>query len=266
MRTIALRSSAPGFDRPLIFLHLPKTAGTTVSFVVRRHIDSTRDHLLRSVDGPDGLAKFKATPEAFRHRIHLLRGHQVFGLHEYLAPGARYLTVLRDPVARLVSHYRYVKATKHPMFIDAIRSEQMSLYNYVTSGLSGELENGQTRWLAGIHDDRPLVGSDLQLAIKNIDEHFAWVGIQERLEESLVELGLAMRWLRVDYRSRNVSGGQPSPPDAAVIAAIRDRNALDLELHQQMEARLDARGRIATTGRRGAATVLQAISGRRRTP
>jgi hypothetical protein len=226
---------------PLIFLHLPKTAGTTLNAVLMRQFPRGQTYLLRSKNFAENLAVFKSTPEPLRHRIRLLHGHQSFGLHAFLAPGARYLAVLREPVARVISHYHYVKATEHPMFIDAIREGGMSLVDYAASSISGELENGQTRWIAGIWDDRTLQESDLDQAIENIEKHFAWLGLTEYFDESLIDLAMKYQWPRIYYRKKNVldsARASPIPPQA--IEAITERNRLDLKLYAYAKRRFDA--------------------------
>lgn len=242
---------------PLVFLHLPKTAGTTLNTVLLRQY--TRDQIrpLRSKFFADDLAALKAAPEPVRHRIRLLHGHQVFGLHTLLAPGARYLAVLREPIARVISHYNYVKATEHPMFIDAIRQGEMNLADYATSGISGELENGQTRWIAGISDDRPMTDSHLDLAIENIERHFDWLGLTERFDESLIDLAFKYRWPRVYYRKKNVLGSARSgPTPERVLEAIADRNRLDMKLYAYAQRRFDAVTHTHRFGRSVAASLL----------
>lgn len=245
-----------GVKHPVIFLHLPKTAGTTFNAVLARQYAGQCVYGIKSDALEANIERFKQLPEADRHRIRLLLGHQAFGLHEYLAPGARYITVLRDPVARLVSHYQYVKSHRHPKFIGAIEGGQLDVLGYVTCGISGELENGQTRWLCGRMDDAPLGEADLERAIANLECHFDWVGLTERFDESLVDLAIRYRWPRVYYRSRNVGGRRGNDIDPCVREAVLERNALDLRLYEYVARRMDRVGRLrAATRRAGAGTL-----------
>lgn len=245
-------------DPPLVFLHLPKTAGTTFNRILLRHVASDRVHAFRGEDLPAQWEAFRRLPEDRRHAVDLLRGHQRFGMHEHLRPGARYLTIVRDPVDRIVSHYRYVVRTEHPLFIDRVRERGLDLRGYATSDLSGELADGQVRWLAGIEHDEPLGPDDLERALDNVERHFAWVGVTEHLDEGLVELAAAMRWWRVHYRSRNVAATRPDVP-ADVVAAIEERNPLDRELHRRMVARLRDRPAPVRLLRRVAAAGLSGV-------
>lgn len=237
-------------DYPLIFLHLPKTAGTTLNGILARQYAGQTAYAIKSDRLEANIESFKTQAADARHRIRLLLGHQAFGLHGYLAPGARYITVIREPVARVISHYHYVRSHRHPKFIEAIESERLDLHKYVTSTISGELENGQTRWIAGILDDRELTSADYDRAIANIEAHFDWVGVTERFDESLVDLAFKFGWPRVYYRKRNVGAGEPRPPAADVVQAIRERNRFDVLLYDHVVRRMDAVRPVRAAARR----------------
>ncbi len=89
----------------LIFLHIPKTAGTTLNRIIDwqydpRVIFTVDPHRIRPT-----INHFYALPEERRRRLQVVRGHPPYGVHELLPQGAIYTTSLRDPVARLVSSY-----------------------------------------------------------------------------------------------------------------------------------------------------------------
>ncbi len=85
----------------LIFLHIPKTAGTTLNRIIDWQynplsIFTVDPHRIRAT-----VARFKTFPEQRRRRFRVVRGHLVFGIHEFLPQSATYITMLRQPVARL---------------------------------------------------------------------------------------------------------------------------------------------------------------------
>lgn len=100
-----------------IFLHLPKTGGTTFNGHFARHLDfgETFVHLSRWGDAHRerlGLPPFESWPEGRRRRVCVLSGHRAhYGIHR-LVPGRapRYLTVVRDPAERIVSYYNFVRS------------------------------------------------------------------------------------------------------------------------------------------------------------
>ena len=95
-----------GDRETLIFLHIPKTAGSTLNFILDAHYTpensfATSQTWLHPEGSLDG---FEMLTETERARIELLNGHMGLGLHRHLPQPARYLTVLRDPVERVLSH------------------------------------------------------------------------------------------------------------------------------------------------------------------
>ena len=106
----------------LIFMHIPKNAGATLHPVLERHYGKRTRH---SINVADDIEAFKRLPQAQRDRIRLLKGHMPFGLHEYLAGRSAYITLLRHPAERIVSHYYYVK-----------RMPKHYLYHHIAAGMS----------------------------------------------------------------------------------------------------------------------------------
>src|SRR5438128_6438596 len=100
----------------LIFLHIPKTAGTTLNRIIDWQynpvsIFTVDPHRIRAT-----VARFKTFSEQRRRRFRVVRGHLLYGIHEFLPQGATYITMLREPVARLLSTYRFIlRDHLHPL-------------------------------------------------------------------------------------------------------------------------------------------------------
>jgi len=159
-----------------VFLHIPKTAGLTVrmsilprqyqegetfasgwagkapaddSIAVGVFVEEFQSIGLFGVNKPDSIwfpeslpaaaARFCQLPDARRDRVRLFYSeHLEFGLHEYLARPVSYFTLLREPVARVLSHYDFAADRRAP--------EQMSLAGHIAACVEANL---QTRLLAG---------------------------------------------------------------------------------------------------------------------
>jgi hypothetical protein len=235
-------------ERLLIFLHIPKTAGTTFSRVIRRQYPEGtivgNDPALAHVD----LEALKALPEERKRELRVVQGHMPFGVHELFPQPASYVTILRDPVARMVSHYKHVLRVKHHYLHDQVAARGLSLAEYARSGMSPELENGQTKLLAGLDDDvMEATAEHLEAAKRHLREHFVLAGLSERFDESLLVLRPLLGWKNVTYDRVNVAPRSAAAPiDAAAIEAIRERNALDVELYGLCKTLLEER--IAAVG------------------
>jgi len=195
-------------------------------------------------DWRPALRRLEALPPAAKESIQLLRGHMGFGAHRALGRPASYVTLLRDPVERIISHYRYVLRTPGHYLHEEVVGRRLGLREYAASDLAGELENGQTR-LLGTADDAVGGVSEATLAAakRNIGEHFVLAGLAERFDESMLLLRELLDWRRpVLYDRVNVA-----PRDAAGAVdlrtreLIRERNHLDVALYAHCAASLEHR-------------------------
>ena len=239
-------SSSVTPDAPVVlFLHIPKAGGSTLGEYVYNQCcvsgSSNEDPLNAGVAYLD--YGFLKPPELVvpEHVINLLSrsdlraviGHFWFGLHEHVTRPCRYVTLLRDPVERVVSLYYYAKL-----------EETMSLEAFARKPPFREVDNDQTRRIAGVD---PPVGectqATLDLARENLRRHFDVVGTTERMDETLAQLKVKLGWNReVVSFPRNVNTERPksSSLTPGAVAAIRARNELDYELWRYASELLDA--------------------------
>ena len=238
----AIENTAP----TVLFLHIPKAGGQALG----EYIDA-QTRIETGEAGGNALLSggvaylpygfFKERPlEVPEPTVRLLGrgdlraviGHFWFGLHEHLARPSLYVTALRDPVERIVSLYCYAKL-----------HETMSLDEFVAAPPFREVDNDQTRRLAGADPDLGACAPDLlDQAKENLRRHFAVVGTTERIDETVVLLERRLGWGGAAVcHSRNVTPGRPAvaalPPHT--VAAIRRRNELDFELWRYASQWLD---------------------------
>lgn len=222
----------------VLFLHIPKAAGTTLHRIIDRQYDPERIHTLDGQDTHGAIEAFKKLPPAVREQIACLKGHMPFGLHAYLPQPCTYITLLRDPVERIASHYYYVLRRPNHYLHDQVASRGLSLRDYALSALSDELINGQTRLVAGIDGDDDTM---LAAARRNLETWFAVVGVVERFDESLLLMKRRLGWRQPYYERANVTEGRPTthhiPSDA--VQAIREVNRLDMQLYDHAVRLLD---------------------------
>ena len=96
------------FGEVILFLHLPKTGGISLSTaLVERFPKSAVYHVVGKLGRPPALSphqgtcsEFRALPVAQRARFGCIVGHfhLAEALHEAIPGPARYVTLLRDPV------------------------------------------------------------------------------------------------------------------------------------------------------------------------
>lgn len=224
----------PGKPTTLIFLHVPKAAGMTLHSIIDRQYPKES---IFNIGQPvrEHIDKFKKLPEHKRAKIRCMKGHMWFGLHRYLPQPSMYITMLRNPVDRLVSHYFYVlRSPTHPLY-KTVKSSKMNLREYVSSGMSPELNNGQVRLISGtsVQDDRAST-DDLEAAKRNLSEYFVAVGLVERFDESLILFKKLLGWRNIYYMKQNVTHGRPSKREISpqTLRTIENHNSLDMELYK----------------------------------
>ena len=239
-----------GNGEALVFLHMPKAGGTTMSRILERQYRPAESYWTEW-NRPTPQA-FTALPYRHRAKIRLVYGHLPFGVHEVLPRPTRYLTLLRDPVERAISHYYFIRRTpRHPLHGE-VKSRRMTLQDYIESPISSQLVNGQTRLIAGEAADRVRDAEDPELlaaAKQNIIGHFGLVGLSERFDESLLLAKEIFGWVRpVYYVRQNVTSRRPLAEEIPgnALNLIRARNRLDTELYQfgkgLLEAEIERRG------------------------
>ena len=213
----------------LIFLHIPKTAGTTLNRIIEWQYSPLSIFTLDPYRFRATAERFKTLSEARRRQFRVVRGHLYYGLHEFLPQGATYITMLREPVARFLSSYYFIlRRPLHPLHRRLVR-EKLTVEDYLR--LIPHRHNFQCRLVAGIEDNATSDERLLDLAKENLTKSFSVVGICERFEESLMLTAKTFGWEVPFYENRKVSKNR-SAVAASSIELIREHNRHDLELRQ----------------------------------
>ena len=228
----------------LVVVHIPKTAGSSLKAIMRRrHPDLVVRNIGNILKDQD-----KAVREVRRlgplmsedRRYLAAQAHIPFGFHRHFAPDTRYVTFVRDPIERVVSNHfheteRYIKSGEMPLLPEP---------EHVLRLRRPYLDNLQTRFLCGVEAPLGVPASEdlLEEAKANLRDRFAFVGLTERFDESLVLLNGVMGWPLSTYRT--VKGGTAyhlkrygrSRPrveelSPASLAVFEEHNDLDRRLY-----------------------------------
>lgn len=233
-------------NRCLIFLHIPKTAGSTFHMILssRFHKSETKNVFGSRYSEPE-IYDFIEQGKIRKHSLALLKGHMPFGLHEYIDNKAEYITFLRNPIDRVVSQYYYVKKNQYNPLHAQVEKQGMSISDFVSSGIAIGMNNGQCRFLAGDLDHfafNACTDELLMRALDHVKRHFIWLGVTDRFDESVLLLSRILGWRRPPFYIReNVSKVRKNLADIdpSEIEVIKEYNKYDLALYDYANSWLD---------------------------
>jgi hypothetical protein len=220
----------------VIFLHIPKAAGSTLTSILQQHYKKQNTFMIDGSRLQQTMAEFTNLPAVRRAEILLLKGHMPFGLHEYLPRPTTYITMLRNPAARVVSAYYFARRRPQHYLYEPIVGNNLDIERFVSTGITTETDNGQLRLLTDHIDDIEIGGCTRQLleqAKSNLIRHFVVVGLAERFDQSLLLIKKKLGWNRLPlYEKRNVAEQRPPELPKHVLNIIRKHNELDYELYE----------------------------------
>lgn len=224
-----------------VFLHVPKTAGSTLRTVLSRQYGA-RHVLYFDLGFGDPRPMAELVPElrqqAAQRAAKLFTGHQYLGLHAALGEPCLYFTLLRDPVERALSEYFYAFSYPHHAKRAEILSGELGPMEFLTQRHGGG--NAQAQQIAG-RTQRPL----LEAALANLRHAVAAVGVAEDFERSLLLIARRMGWAPPLHVARNVTKLDPAQAEARAqareaAAAHRGLFATDQALYDAAQDRLAA--------------------------
>ncbi len=237
--------SIPDSIPKVVFLHIPKTAGMSLRGLFVKNYREGKHFNTELGSGMienwgKCLSRIKKMSGDELRQYLIFKGHMPFGLHEVLPFPVEYITFLRDPVQRAVSHYKMLcrnKIIPSDHLIDSAQTD-WNLAKYPELGYS--FDNCQTRTLAGVGTDLPFgacSGKHLQMAMENLDRHFKFVGLTEQFDLSLMLLGRVCGWKWHFYVPDNVSANGSFSISPDLVEAIRRLNRFDFELYRHAQER-----------------------------
>jgi hypothetical protein len=239
--------------RIVVFVHIPKTAGTTLSHLLRVNEPSGTMRAPNIFKGGGGYVKHPTYDRIVRRvgeerKARLLWGHTPYGIHHHMKPDwdVRYITFLRDPVDRALSHYYHVlklgrEPKRHPVGelddpidelppFDTELAPKLALnsVHYIPDNLQTRMLCGQSEPFGEVTDEM------LEQAKENLRKRMTMFGLAERFDESLVLVKRRLGFANILYEDQRVNSERPrgdSIPEELRQAAERG-NRYDRELYE----------------------------------
>lgn len=224
----------------LIFVHIPKAAGTTLNRFIEAQYSPSRIYTIGGYKPSEHIKKFVQFSEFRKNFYSVYKGHGAWALTNNLPSPFQAITILRDPISKAISTYNYTKSNpKHRNYKEANR---LSFSDYIIGLEESTFQNPQVRELCSksTQYDSDISYSDLVEAKKNIETYFSVVGVTELFNESVALMCLKLGWTPHGIVTENVTpSSQASQISIEDRRKLEDQLKLDIELYQWAKSRLD---------------------------
>lgn len=230
----------------LFFLHIPKTAGTTLVDVLAKQFPPQQ--ILQVADmGYESVQGFlqqvqhvvmdrsdyevaKQLADQTLGRFQLIRGHVCYGPPAFNHFQAVYMTMLRNPLERVFSLYQHVSVhADNPLHATA---KDLSFDQFIrTPDFHTHISNQMTSYILG---RRPTSVGDMEEACQHLDQ-MRFVGITEFFAHSMALLHYTFGWEyegEMKHLNRSVKKVERSTLAPDTFDLIRQFNEFDIPLYE----------------------------------
>lgn len=219
----------------IIFMHIPKTAGTTLRGIIEREYSEIAYGYGGFKEEYNSLSRYMGSRAS---DLQCIIGHIPFGIHSYYNRNFHYITFIREPIDRVISLYYYRLYNKKYLPAEDIGLEKF-LSNYYTQAC-----NLQTKFLSRDVDIADMVSlenfikyknevkPDFEKAINNLERYFT-VGVTDYFNISISLIGRELGWNKLDYQEKNINLVTPGRKELSkgLIELIKEKNSLDMKLY-----------------------------------
>lgn len=199
----------------IVFLHIPKTGGTTFRFILENSLGVFNCHSHQTRRETFSQADFNFVRKVFPV-LKSIAGHNLVDPLGLSLPDPFYITFMREPIARVISHYQdtVLRGNNKMSFEDSLRTGD-HLQNLTVKLMAGELNVDKA---------------------KRFLEKCGAIGFTEKFDLSLhIVERLCPCKLDLHYRRRVVARDNTTKEsikrDSRLLELAREYNKLDLELY-----------------------------------
>jgi len=217
----------------ICFCHMIKTAGLTLHYIFRNNYGFNYVRTEKVNFTPDDLY----TLLRLNRNIKAISGESLRSVTklESICPDLKYITFLRDPIERYLSHYNYGRLRNfHKLSLEErikIRGEM----DYQVKFILGAQNRKEMDFKAGL--------KEIEKARKIIMNDFAFVGLVEKFDESLILMKkiLNLRNFDLRYQRMNVTTKKIITKDDIpnhLMKELEKANEVDYDLYRFVKKEL----------------------------
>jgi Domain of unknown function (DUF4118) len=237
-RTIKVLPRTRAQQPTILFMHIPKTAGTAFREAIVANYRHSEVAYLYPTSPGFLVGDLRALPVEQRRSYRIVIGHFQYGMHDALPQVSQYITVVREPVARVLSQYAFLRHTQPNLLTTGV--SPMSLEEVFERRLAVDFDNAMVRCFSGV-DQRvfppgALTREIFDLAVRNLRTAFTFVGHQESSVASFEWLQSHFGW-QAGAKLQQVNPGATatlSETGPGLLAAIRHYNHWDCLFYEEV--------------------------------
>lgn len=212
-----------------LFVHLPKTGGSAI-----RELLQSKAKRSINIDSYAQLSKWgDIIAEQKENPFDIISGHidhkalrQMYSSNENIAV----ITFVREPVARVISQYRYMVTTKYPKHIE-FKEKYASFRDFMNNAIP---ENPMINTLLGPH-------AGVESALKSAEELFMFIGITEysSIHSFIVQKCFDFELFHIPQRVNVTEDTEENslPISEEDYVALREKLWLDIEFYDILKSK-----------------------------
>jgi len=237
---ITVPEAQPGGSDLLMFMHIPKTAGTSLREAVESNFKASQLlYLYWDLPGLPGY-DIESLPIEQLAGIRAVIGHYRFGTHTRLPhTRAQYITTVREPLRRAISYYFHLERYRPDILPE--QRPGTTVEERICEAMERYMlpDNNLLRYFAGIEDDvgprGTLSEGYVTEALEHVRTQFLLVGHSEQSQAFYEELARTFGWQPRTIAISNVGGWKIRPDAMGEIAEVFARTSpLDLRLYDEI--------------------------------
>ena len=216
-------------EEKIFFLHIPKSGGLTFRAILQDH------YALGTYKNGSDMENSETLFPSLQD-YSLICGHFLYSEIKEPLAGFSKITVLRDPVSRVISEHHYILSREHQKKGIKKNPAEVCKEHFLPS--EGDpietAENIACKCLSQL-DPSDLsipIEKHLESAKKSLAQDFAFIGITERMEESIALFHRLFGWTSPPWTPVHNTTSEKKPYPQEVLDAIARRNWADIELYK----------------------------------
>lgn len=222
----------------VLFMHIPKTAGIAFREAITANYRESEIAYLYGTAPGYLVGDLRRLPLQQRRELRFVAGHFQYGIHHALPQEALYFTIVREPAARILSHYTFLQQTEPDLL--KVGGRALELETLLAQRRHIHFDNPLVRHFGSIDESEfPPGAIDQALyekALYYLKTGFAFVGHQEYSADAFGRLRRRFGWdARAELEIVNVGMKRMNDADRVSARKALERfNPWDCLLYEEI--------------------------------